>query len=142
MFGNAILQSPLVLGMTNVTVLVVIGFLLSSCAIYYRDRDTGAEHIVGFGHLSVKAVPPNEGKQALIQRMTLTGIAVGLDNGSLGVSAGWDRREHILITNENAAITIARPPSNDFFYFKVGTYPPDLGIVPPIKDSDSIEEPQ
>lgn len=112
----------------NIGILVLIGFLLSGCAVYYRDRDTGAEHIWGFGHLSVKTIPPNEGKQALVQRMTLTGLAAGLDNGSLGISAGWDRREHILIYDENVAVTIQRPPSNDFFYFKIGTYPPDLGV--------------
>ena len=104
----------------------LMGIILSSCAVYYRDRDTGAEHIWGFGHLAVKTIPSHEGKQALIQRMTLTGIAVGTDNGSLGVSAGYDRREHILIFDENAAITIERHPSNDFFYFKIGTYPSDL----------------
>ena len=103
-----------------------MGIILSSCAVYYRDRDTGAEHIWGFGHLAVKTIPSHEGKPALIQRMTLTGIAVGTDNGSLGVSAGYDRREHILIFDENAAITIERHPSNDFFYFKIGTYPSDL----------------
>jgi hypothetical protein len=58
--------------------------------------------------------------------MTLTGLAAGLDNGALGVNAGWDRREHILIYDENVAVTIQRPPSNDFFSFKIGTYPPDL----------------
>jgi len=110
----------------SLSLLVMIVVLLSGCAIYYRDRDTGAEHIFGFGHLSVKTMPPHEGKQALVQRMTLTGLAAGLDNGSLGVSAGWDRREHILIYDQNVAVTIKRPPSNDFFYFKVGTYPPDL----------------
>ena len=104
----------------------LIGILLSGCAIYYRDRDTGAEHIWGFGHLAVKTLPPNEGKQALVQRMTLTGIAVGMDNGSLGVSAGYDRRAPILIFDENAAITIERHPSNDFFNFKIRTYPPSL----------------
>jgi len=105
----------------------LIGLLLSGCAIYYRDRDTGAEHIWGFGHLAVKTLPPHEGKQALVQRMTLTGFAVGMDNGSLGVSAGYDRREHILIYEENTSITIERHPSNDFFNFKIGTYPAALG---------------
>lgn len=112
---------------SNIGILVLIGFLLSGCAIYYRDRDSGAEHIFGFGHLAVKTIPPNNGKQALVQRITLTGLALGMDNGALGVSAGWDRREHILIYDENAAITIQRPPSNDFFYFEIGTYPPELG---------------
>lgn len=110
----------------STSILLIIGFLLSGCAVYYRDRDTGAEHIWGFGHLSVKTIPPREGKQALVQRMTLTGLAAGLDNGALSVSAGWDRREHILIYDENVAVTIQRPPSNDFFHFKIGTYPPDL----------------
>lgn len=124
----------------NIGILVLIGFLLSGCAIYYRDRDTGAEHIFGFGHLSVKTIPPHEGKQALVQRMTLTGIAVGMDNGSLGMSAGWDRREHILIYDENVAVTIQRPPSNDFFYFKIGTYPADSGVAPTIGNSDKKRE--
>ena len=114
----------------SISILIAMVMLMSGCAVYYRDRDTGAEHIFGFGHLSVKTIPPHEGKQALVQRMTLTGIAAGLDNGSLGMSAGWDRREHILIYDENVAVTIQRPPSNDFFYFKIGTYPPELGARP------------
>lgn len=124
----------------NIGILVLIGFLLSGCAIYYRDRDTGAEHIFGFGHLSVKTIPPHEGKQALVQRMTLTGLAAGLDNGSFGVSAGWDRREHILIYDENVTVTIQRPPSNDFFYFKIGTYPPGLEQQPATGSSDKKKE--
>ena len=118
------------------SVFVLIGFLLSSCAVYYRDRDSGAEHIWGFGHLSMKVVPPNEGKQALIQRTTLTGLAVGLDNGSFGLSVGWDQREHILIYDANTAISIQRPPSNDSFYFKIGTYPPDVERIPAISNSN------
>ena len=123
--------------------LVLVGLLLSGCAVYYRDRDTGAEHIWGFGHLAVKTVPPNEGKQALVQQMTLTGFAIGMDNGSLGVSAGYDRREHILIFDENTAITIERPPSNDFFNIKIGTYPFDLEGPQDIKNSiEQKETPQ
>jgi len=100
--------------------------ICSGCAVYYRDRESGAEHIWGFGHLATKVTPPLEGKKALIQKMTLTGVAVGIDNGRLGVSVGYDEREHLLIYDENTAISIQRPPSNDFFYFKIGTYPPDL----------------
>jgi hypothetical protein len=96
------------------------------CAIYYRDADSGAEHIWGFGHLAMKATPPLEGKQALIRRATLTGIALGVDDGSLGLSLGWDQRERIIVYDENTALTIQRPPSNDFFYFKIGTYPLEI----------------
>lgn len=72
--------------------------------------------------------------------MTLTGLALGMDNGALGVSAGWDRREHILIYDENAAITIQRPPDNDFFYFKIGTCPPELGSSGDTHDSGETKE--
>ena len=120
-----LLPSPFRLTL-RIVIFVIVGFQLAGCAVYYRDRESGAEHIWGFGHLATKVTPPLEGKKALIQKMTLTGVAVGIDNGSLGVSVGYDEREHILIYDENTAIAILRPPSNDFFYFKIGTYPPDL----------------
>ncbi len=126
----------------NIGMLVLVGFLLSGCAIYYRDRDTGAEHIFGFGHLSVKTIPPHEGKQAIVQRMTLTGLAAGLDNGSLGVSVGYDRREHILISGDNTAITIESHPSKDYFYFKIGTYPSGLGYFQSNTSTQDKKEPK
>ncbi|OQW37457.1 MAG: hypothetical protein A4E20_17850 [Nitrospira sp. SG-bin2] len=137
---DLLMQKTKLLSAQNIRLLVLIGLLLPGCAVYYRDRDTGAEHIFGFGHLSVRTIPPHEGKQALVQRMTLTGLAIGLDNGSLGMSAGWDRREHILIYGENVALTMRRPPSNDFFYFKIGTYPPELGVRTDTDNSDNKRE--
>ena len=117
-------------------------FMYLGCAVQYYDQDTGAEHIWGFGHLSMKVTSPKEEKQALIQRTTLTGIAVGLDNGSFGLSIGWDQRERIHIYDPNTAISIDRPPSNDFFYFKIGTYPPDLGRIPATNNSNEKKESQ
>jgi len=139
---NLLMQKANLLSVQNIRLLVLIGLLLPGCAIYYRDRDTGAEHVFGFGHLSVKTIPPHEGKQALIQRMTLTGIAVGMDNGSLGMSAGYDRREHILISGGNTAITIESHPSRDYFYFKVGTYPSDLGYFQSNTSAHDKKEPK
>lgn len=111
----------------KIIILVIMGLHVAGCAVYYRDRESGAEHIWGFGHLAMKVTSPLEGKKALIQKMTLTGMAVGIDNGSMGASVGYDEREHILIYDENTAITIQRLPSNDFFYFKIGTYPTEIG---------------
>lgn len=126
----------------KISAFVIIVVLLPGCAIYYRDRNSGAEHIWGFGHLSMKVVPPDHGKQAIVQRTTLTGIAVGLDNGSLGLSVGWDQREHILIYDDNTTISVQRPPSNDFYYFKIGTYPPDLERIPDPNNSNAKQENQ
>ena len=126
----------------KISVVAIIGFLLSSCAVYYRDRDSGAQHIWGFGHLSQNVPLPIEEKQAIIQRTTLTGVAVGFDNGSFGISVGWDQREHILVYNENVALTIKRPPSDDYFYFKIGTYPIDLTSFLDTKTSPEKKENQ
>jgi hypothetical protein len=117
------------------SVFVIIGLLMSSCAVYYRDRNSGADHIWGFGHLSMKVAAPKEERQAIIQRTTLTGLAVGLDNGSFGLSVGWDQREHILIYDKNTALSIERPPTNDSYYFKIGTYPSDVGRTPDANNS-------
>lgn len=107
----------------KIIIITVSGLLLPGCAVYYHDRAAGIDHIFGFGHLSMKVTPPEEEKQAIVRRATTTGFAVGMDNGSLGMSVGYDQREHILIYDENVAITIERPPSNDFFQFRIGTYP-------------------
>ncbi len=114
--------------------IVLICFSSFGCAIYYRDEETGAEHIWGFGHLAMKATPPLDGKQALIRRATLTGVALGIEDGSLGMSIGYDRRERIIVYDDNTALTIQRPPSNDFFHFKIGTYPPEPPTTNPTND--------
>ena len=110
----------------KIALLGTLTVAMQSCAIYYRDADSGAEHIWGFGHLAMKATPPLDGKQTVVRRATLAGVALGIDDGSLGVSVGWDQRERIDVFDESTAVTIERPPSNDFFYFKIGTYPIDL----------------
>lgn len=107
----------------RIIVFAIVAMHMFGCAIYYRDAESGAEHIWGFGHLAMKATPPLDGKQALIRKATLAGVALGIDDGSFGMSVGWDQRERIIIYDENTAITIQRPPSNDFFYFKIGSYP-------------------
>ena len=115
---------------------------MAGCAVYYRDRDSGADHIWGFGHLAMKVGPTLNEKQALIQRTTLPGVAVGMDNGELGLSFGWAQREHILIYDENTAISIQRSPSNDFFDFEIGSSSPDTDQTSDIRRSHKHGEGQ
>jgi hypothetical protein len=107
----------------RIIVVGIVAFHMLGCAIYYRDAESGAEHIWGFGHLAMKATPPLDGKQALIRKATLAGVALAVDDGSLGLSIGWDQRERLIIYDKNTALTIEPSPSNDFFYFKIGSYP-------------------
>lgn len=113
----------------QIPVIAILAFQMLGCAIYYRDTESGAEHIWGVGHLAIKATPPMEGKQAVIRKVTLTGIALGIDEDSFGVSLGWNQRERLVILNENTAFTIQRPPSNDFFDFKIGSYPLEFNLT-------------
>ncbi len=92
------------------------------CAIYYHDTESGADHIWGFGHLAMKATPPLDGKQAIVRKVTLTGAAIGIEEGSFGISVGFDQRERIDVY-ENTLVKIEKPTNKDFFYFKIGTYP-------------------
>jgi hypothetical protein len=103
---------------------VALSFAVSGCAIYYRDAETGAEHIWGIGHLAIKATAPKDGKQAVISKATMTGIALGLEDNAVGMSAGFDQRERVTIYDENTSISIQRPGDGDFFLFKFGTQPP------------------
>lgn len=97
---------------------------ISGCAIYYRDAETGAEHIWGIGHLATKVSAPEGGKQAVIRKATLAGVAVGMEEGAVGMSAGWDQRERITIYDENTSIAIQRPEDDNFFSFEFGAQPP------------------
>lgn len=122
------MSTPITILFRSTPRIILVTFLclaFTGCAIYHRDPDSGAEHIWGFGHLAMKVTPPLEGKQSIVRRATLTGIAISTGQDSFGISIGYDRKEHILIYDENTAISIQRPPSNDFFYFKIGIAPPE-----------------
>lgn len=106
--------------------LITITFSFSGCAVYYQDATTGAEHVWGIGHIATKISAPENGKQAIISKATLAGISFGIEESKIGLSAGFDKRERIVIYDENAAISILRPKSDDFFLFKFGSLPFDI----------------
>lgn len=103
---------------------IALFLTVSGCAIYYRDAETDAEHIWGIGHLATKVSAPEGGKQAVIRKATLAGVALGMEEAAVGMSAGWDQRERITIYDENTSIAIQRPEDDNFFLFKFGSQPP------------------
>ncbi|MCF7964583.1 MAG: hypothetical protein K9L79_03475 [Methylobacter tundripaludum] len=113
----------------NMMVSITLSFAVSGCAIYYRDAETGAEHIWGIGHLATKVSAPEDGKQAVIRKATLAGVAFGMEECSVGMSAGWDQRERIAIYDDNTSIAVQRPEDDNSFLFKFGSQPP-TPIVP------------
>lgn len=117
--------------------LLLLQLTSSGCAVYYHDPKTGAEHIWGVGHLVSKVNPPADGKQAIVQRATLTGFTVGIDDGAVGFSAGWDQRERITLYDANTSLSLLRPPGDDFLLFKFGALPPSSWAEQP---SSAIEK--
>lgn len=111
---------------TTIFFCLLLSFSISGCAIYYRDAETNAEHIFGFGHLAIKQSTPEEGKQAIFTQKTLTGFAIGLDDNNFGFSVGWDQRERVSIYDENTSISIQKPDNGNFFLFKFGSQLPNL----------------
>jgi hypothetical protein len=107
----------------NLILIIMLILPLSGCAIYYQDAKTGAEHIWGIGHLATKVSAPEDGKQAVISKATLIGINFGVEEGKIGMSAGWDKRERIMIYDENTSISIRRPENDNFFLFNFGSQP-------------------
>lgn len=105
---------------------IILILSVSSCGIYYRDEETGAEHIWGIGHLATKVTAPENGKQAVIRKAMLAGIALGVEEGIVSTSVGWNQRDTIAIYDENTAIVIQRPEDDNFFLFKFGTQPSGL----------------
>ncbi len=96
------------------------------CAIYYHDADTGADHIWGVGHLSMKTVPDTTNKQILITKRTLSGVVLGLEEFTPTFSIGWNQSERITVLDKNASFAIQRPSNNDYFQFKFGDFPDEL----------------
>lgn len=109
----------------DIILVLVLLFHISGCVVYYHDIETGADHIWGIGHLATKVSEPDNGKQAVIRKATLAGIALGIEEESLGMSVGWNQRERIVIYDENTSISIQKPDSdNSSFLFKFGSEPP------------------
>ena len=92
------------------------------CAVHYYDRTSGTEHLWGFGHLKMKAAPPNEGVQALVKGIETLGVNLGAGQEDYHIGLGWDYRRRIVISS-NAAVRLEWP-NGDFFNVRVGTAPP------------------
>ena len=99
-----------------------ISSLLTGCAVHYFDPKSGTEHLWGFGHLKMKALPSNEGLQAIVKGTETLGLnlAAGPDDYHIGVGWNYYRRMDI---SSNAAVRIEWPTS-DFFNIRIGTKPP------------------
>jgi hypothetical protein len=106
------------------TISLLVPLLLqgTGCAVHYFDKQTGTEHLWGFGHLKMNAGPPSEGVQAVVKGTSTLGFNLATGSDDYGIGVGWDYRRRIVISS-NATVRLEWP-NGDFFNIRVGTTPP------------------
>lgn len=101
-------------------VLAGVVALLSGCAVQYYDPDTGTTHVWGFGHLSMKASPPNEGVQAVVRATSILGLSVGRTGDRTYLTLGYDSEQQTDIVAESTAVRLEWP-AGDLFNLRAGS---------------------
>lgn len=96
---------------------------LQGCAIHYYDRETGAEHLWGIGHMVMKASAPQEGHRALVRGTDVAGLAGGKSDAGGYLVVGWEQRRRMEIIDPNTSIRLEWPHA-DFLNLRVGSEPP------------------
>jgi hypothetical protein len=92
---------------------------LAGCAVHYHDPATGADHVWGFGHLVMKAAPPRDGQRAVVRRVALLGVSLGVQDRQPYLTVGWDDRQRLDIVDEDAALAL-EGPRGDLVNLRIG----------------------
>jgi hypothetical protein len=99
--------------------------LLSACALQYYDPETGTTHVWGFGHMRMKASPPNEGVQAIVRATSILGLSLGRTTGGRAyLTLGYDSEQQTDIVAESTSVYLEWP-SGDLFNLRAGSTWPD-----------------
>ncbi|MDX1973513.1 MAG: hypothetical protein SFY68_13360 [Candidatus Sumerlaeia bacterium] len=113
---------------------VTLGFFCTGCAVHYYEEETGVEHLIGFGHMKMKAIEPNEGVQGVVHGSESFGLSLGKANRQTFTTLGWQRMENVDIIQESTSIRIEYP-SSSFYDVRIGSkfpiYPKQTqGVLP------------
>ena len=113
-------------------------FGASGCAVHYYDKESGTEHLWGFGHLKMRAVPRHSDRppftNAVMAYATGTqtlGFSLGAGEDDAGVGAGWNSRSRLTIKAEDSSFYLIWPTNSlrlprelkSFFNVRVGPDP-------------------
>lgn len=113
--------------------------ILESCALHYYDHETQAEHIVGFGHMVMKAQEAGAQRVAIVRGNSLLGLSTGLDNDGGHFAAGWSSNRTINILQSDTAIELLWP-TNDLLNVRIGE--PFVGHTHITPQMNVIKEPK
>lgn len=91
----------------------------AGCAVHYYDAKTGTEHLWGFGHLKMKALPEGNGPltssnavMAYVTSVGTCGLSFGWGQEFSGLTAGWDSRSRLIIRQDGACFGFIWPTNS------------------------------
>lgn len=108
---------------------------LCGCAVHYYDKRTGAEHILGFGHMVMKVSAPENSHQAIVRGTDIVGLGIGQNKDGGYLSLGWDNRRWIEIIDKNTTVDLIWPNGN-FLNTRVGSSGPRSSLPQHQKGGD------
>lgn len=97
----------------------------SGCAIHHYDARTGIEHVWGFGHISMRAVPADEGLQGVVRSTEFVGLAFSSCPQESFFSAGYSKQQRLHIMDSDAAFRMEWPTA-DLINVRIGSEFPYL----------------
>lgn len=116
--------------------LVLGGF--AGCALHYYDAANNTEHVWGFGHLKMRAMPRLEehppftnAAMAYVTGVRTLGLSLGAGQEFAGLAVGWDSRSRVVIAAEDAQFCLLWPSNTlwltgglqDLFTLRLGDPP-------------------
>lgn len=121
-----------------------VAVLLSGCAVQYYDSETGTAHIWGFGHMSMKVSPPNQGLQAVVQGTRVLGLSLGKARDRTYLTIGYDSHQQTDILDRNTSVHLEWP-AGDLFRLRAGSSWPNsdqtrAASVEPLPNNDTLRE--
>jgi hypothetical protein len=92
----------------------------AGCAVHYYDTATDTEHLLGIGHMKMKAAQPNEGLQAVVHGIDILGASIGKADKQTYFTVGWHRLQFIDVLKESTSIRLEWPTSS-FVDVRIGS---------------------
>lgn len=115
----------------------------SGCAVHYYNKESGTEHLWGFGHLRMKAKPSNDGVvRAVVTGTETLGFSLSAGEENRGVGLGYDNRKKMNVMDD--ASVALEFPTNSLPSRRMNLFDARVGAVPPwitnLNEQHSIEK--
>ena len=120
-------------------VLVSMPFTLFGCAIHHYDKESGVEHIWGFGHMKLKVAQPEGPLQAIVHGTDVFGLSVGSAKFEKYASLGLHSSQYIDIHKQSTQFLLEWR-GDDFTHVHVGFDFPMLKTRPVDTETEKMEQ--